>query len=45
MELLASLEDGPRGVYTGTVGHIPPDGRLASTWRFEPRLSTGVVSR
>ena len=41
MELLASLEDGPRGVYTGAVGHIPPDG-LA---RFNVAIRTAVVDR
>lgn len=41
MELLASLEDSPRGVYTGAVGHIPPDG-LA---RFNVAIRTAVVDR
>jgi len=41
MELLAALEGGPRGVYTGAVGHIPPDG-LA---RFNVAIRTAVVDR
>jgi para-aminobenzoate synthetase/4-amino-4-deoxychorismate lyase len=41
MELLASLEKGPRGVYTGAVGHVPPDG-LA---RFNVAIRTAVVDR
>lgn len=41
MELLAGLESGPRGVYTGAVGHIPPDG-LA---RFNVAIRTAVVDR
>jgi len=41
MELLADLESGPRGVYTGAVGHIPPDG-LA---RFNVAIRTAVVDR
>ena len=41
MELLATLEGGPRGIYTGAVGHIPPDG-LA---RFNVAIRTAVVDR
>jgi len=41
MELLAGLESSPRGVYTGAVGHIPPDG-LA---RFNVAIRTAVVHR
>jgi para-aminobenzoate synthetase/4-amino-4-deoxychorismate lyase len=41
MELLAGLEGSPRGVYTGAVGHIPPDG-LA---RFNVAIRTAVVDR
>jgi len=41
MELLASLEKGPRGVYTGAVGHVPPDG-LA---RFNVAIRTALVDR
>ena len=41
MELLADLESSPRGVYTGAVGHIPPDG-LA---RFNVAIRTAVVDR
>lgn len=41
MALLRELEDGPRGVYTGAVGHVPPDG-LAS---FNVAIRTAVVDR
>jgi len=41
MELLRALEAGPRGVYTGAVGHVPPDG-MAS---FNVAIRTAVVDR
>jgi para-aminobenzoate synthetase/4-amino-4-deoxychorismate lyase len=41
MELLRELEVGPRGVYTGAVGHVPPDG-LAS---FNVAIRTAVIDR
>lgn len=41
MELLRELEPEPRGVYTGAIGHVPPDG-LA---RFNVAIRTAVVDR
>lgn len=41
MELLRALEASPRGVYTGAVGHVPPDG-LAS---FNVAIRTAVIDR
>lgn len=41
MELLAGLERSPRGIYTGAIGHIPPDG-LA---RFSVAIRTAVVNK
>ena len=41
LELLRELETEPRGVYTGAVGHVPPDG-LA---RFNVAIRTAVVNR
>ena len=41
MELLATLEGSPRGVYTGAIGHVPPDG-LA---RFNVAIRTAVIDR
>ncbi|MGC4082756.1 MAG: bifunctional chorismate-binding protein/class IV aminotransferase [Vicinamibacterales bacterium] len=41
MQLLAELEAEPRGVYTGAIGHIPPDGRA----RFSVAIRTAVVDR
>ena len=41
MELLRALEAGPRGVYTGAVGHVPPDG-MAS---FNVAIRTAVIDR
>lgn len=41
MALLAELEAGPRGVYTGAVGYIPPTG-LA---RFNVAIRTAVIDR
>lgn len=39
MELLAGLEDGPRGLYTGAVGYVAPDGNA----RFNVAIRTAVV--
>ncbi len=41
MELLAGLESTSRGIYTGAIGHVPPDG-LA---RFNVAIRTAVVDR
>ncbi len=41
MALLRELEGGPRGVYTGAIGHVPPDG-LAS---FNVAIRTAVIDR
>ncbi len=41
MEILARLEDGPRGVYTGAIGHVPPDGNAS----FNVAIRTAVVDR
>ncbi len=41
MALLRELEAAPRGVYTGAVGHVPPDG-LAS---FNVAIRTAVIDR
>ena len=41
MELLRALEAGPLGVYTGAVGHVPPDG-MAS---FNVAIRTAVIDR
>lgn len=41
MELLAGLETQPRGIYTGAIGHVPPDGNA----RFNVAIRTAVVDR
>lgn len=41
MALLRQLETTPRGIYTGAIGHIPPDG-LA---RFNVAIRTAVIDR
>jgi para-aminobenzoate synthetase/4-amino-4-deoxychorismate lyase len=41
MRLLADLETTPRGVYTGAIGHVPPDG-LA---RFNVAIRTAIIDR
>jgi para-aminobenzoate synthetase/4-amino-4-deoxychorismate lyase len=41
MRLLQTLETAPRGLYTGAIGHVPPDG-LA---RFNVAIRTAVVDR
>lgn len=38
-QILAALEGEPRGVYTGAIGHIPPDGNAA----FNVAIRTAVV--
>lgn len=37
--ILESLERGPRGVYTGAIGHVPPDGDAS----FNVAIRTAVV--
>ena len=39
MAILRELESAPRGVYTGAVGHIPPDGNAS----FNVAIRTAVV--
>ena len=39
MEILSELETAPRGVYTGAVGHVPPDGNAS----FNVAIRTAVV--
>jgi para-aminobenzoate synthetase/4-amino-4-deoxychorismate lyase len=39
MELLAGLERGPRGLYTGAIGHIAPGGAA----RFNVGIRTAVI--
>jgi para-aminobenzoate synthetase/4-amino-4-deoxychorismate lyase len=41
MEILRELEGRPRGVYTGAVGHVAPDGSA----RFNVAIRTAVVNR
>jgi len=41
MEILRDLEVAPRGVYTGAVGHVPPDGSA----RFNVAIRTAVIDR
>jgi len=41
MELIRGLEKGPRGVYTGAIGFIAPDG----TAQFNVAIRTAVVDR
>ncbi|MEQ1908393.1 MAG: chorismate-binding protein [Vicinamibacterales bacterium] len=41
MELLNDLESEPRGIYTGAIGHVPPDG-LA---RFNVAIRTALIDR
>jgi para-aminobenzoate synthetase/4-amino-4-deoxychorismate lyase len=40
MELLNELEGEPRGVYTGAIGHVSPDGNA----RFNVAIRTAVVN-
>jgi len=39
MAILASLEDGPRGIYTGALGYVAPDGSA----RFSVAIRTAVI--
>ncbi len=39
MEILSELEAEPRGVYTGAIGHVPPDGNAS----FNVAIRTAVV--
>ncbi len=39
MEILTALEHGPRGVYTGAIGQVPPDGNAS----FNVAIRTAVV--
>jgi aminodeoxychorismate synthase component I len=39
MEIIRELEEGPRGVYCGAIGHIAPDGRM----RFSVAIRTITV--
>jgi para-aminobenzoate synthetase / 4-amino-4-deoxychorismate lyase len=39
MAILSELESQPRGVYTGAVGHVPPDGNAS----FNVAIRTAVV--
>ncbi len=41
MELVEQLEGQPRGVYTGAIGHVRPDGSC----RFSVAIRTAVVDR
>ena len=41
MEILRDLEDAPRGIYTGAVGHVWPGGRAS----FNVAIRTAVVDR
>lgn len=41
MQLIAGLEDRPRGVYTGAIGHLAPDRRA----RFNVAIRTVLVDR
>jgi para-aminobenzoate synthetase / 4-amino-4-deoxychorismate lyase len=39
MHILSELEGAPRGVYTGAIGHVPPDGNAS----FNVAIRTAVV--
>lgn len=41
MEIIAELEDGPRGVYTGSIGHIAPNGDFS----FSVAIRTAVIDK
>lgn len=41
MEILRELEPEPRGIYTGAIGHVPPDGNAV----FNVAIRTAVVDR
>lgn len=39
MRILTELEPAPRGVYTGAIGHVPPDGNA----KFNVAIRTAIV--
>src|SRR5439155_12727836 len=39
MQIIRSLEPGPRGVYTGAIGYVAPDGRA----QFNVAIRTAVI--
>jgi para-aminobenzoate synthetase/4-amino-4-deoxychorismate lyase len=39
MEILSELESGPRGIYTGAIGHVRPDGNAT----FNVAIRTAIV--
>ncbi len=41
MEILCGLEQAPRGIYTGAIGYVPPDGNAV----FNVAIRTAVVDR
>jgi para-aminobenzoate synthetase/4-amino-4-deoxychorismate lyase len=41
MQILAEVEGQPRGVYTGAIGYVPPDGNA----QFNVAIRTAVVDR
>jgi para-aminobenzoate synthetase/4-amino-4-deoxychorismate lyase len=41
MQILADLEPGPRGIYTGAIGHVRPDGSAS----FNVAIRTAIVDR
>jgi para-aminobenzoate synthetase/4-amino-4-deoxychorismate lyase len=41
MQILAKVEEQPRGVYTGAIGYVPPDGNA----QFNVAIRTAVVDR
>lgn len=41
VQILSALEREPRGVYTGAIGHVPPDGNAV----FNVGIRTAVVDR
>jgi para-aminobenzoate synthetase/4-amino-4-deoxychorismate lyase len=41
MEIIGDLEAGPRGIYTGSIGYIAPDGDL----KFNVAIRTAVIDK
>lgn len=41
MEIIRELETGPRGFYTGTIGHVSPDGHM----HFNVAIRTAVIDK
>jgi para-aminobenzoate synthetase/4-amino-4-deoxychorismate lyase len=41
MEIVSELEPAPRGIYTGAIGYVPPDGNA----RFNVAIRTAIVDR